>query len=302
MIEPLVPEVSAADLTVDCSGAGDERSADTLARRLYAEYGCFLARGLLDEATLEPARQAIRRLIELRLAVLGLPQQGSDGQAPCFDDGFRLLIDLDKRNREVLMGAFRRAMPLQQLRLDLRLVRLSRLLMATDTVMDSDSSTLRVQLPGETETLFHWHQDYPLVQDSEDGVIYWIPLRSLEGRNSSLQIAPGSHRLGVLPTRGYGPRRLHMADPPVADRFSSLTMTAEPGDVLVFSTLLLHASVFNYSQRTRWTFQVRHGNFEYPRAVVRGWPATSPPAARMASFEDTHPEYYLETVDREAPV
>ena len=68
-----MPEISVADLTVDYSGpVGDPAAADERARRLYAEHGCFLAKGLLDEAALKPSRRAIRKLIALRLGGAGL--------------------------------------------------------------------------------------------------------------------------------------------------------------------------------------------------------------------------------------
>ena len=238
---------------------------------------------------------------------LGFAEEPPDGQPPCFDDGFLRLTELDMWNPVVMIGAFMRALPLQQLGLDPRLVRLSRLLMATETVMASDLGTLQVQFPDDRRNLRPWHQDYPYVRDSEDAVIYWIPLRSLEGQNCSLQVAPGSHRLGVLPMRGYrlrppgSERPMRIADLSGLDRFPQLSVPAEAGDVLVFSTLLLHASALNRSERIRWTSQVRHGNFEDPRALARNWPATRP-ATRFGPFEETHPEYYLETLeDQEAP-
>ena len=55
--------------------------------------------------------------------------------------------------------------------------------------MASDLGTLQVQFPHDRRNLRPWHQDYPYVRDSEDAVIYWIPLRSLEGQNCSLQVA-----------------------------------------------------------------------------------------------------------------
>jgi ectoine hydroxylase-related dioxygenase (phytanoyl-CoA dioxygenase family) len=199
-----------------------------------------------------------------------------------------------------------RTLALKQIGWDARLVRLSRLLMATETVMASDLGALQVHLPNDPRNLCPWHQDYPYVRDSEDGVIYWIPLQAPEAPACGLQIAPGSHRLGVLPLLGYrlgpgGERPMRIANLSVLDRFPQLTVSADAGDVLVFSTLLLHASALYRSDRIRWTVQVRHGNFEYPQAVARGWPATRP-ATRFGPFEETHPEYYLGTLeDQEAP-
>jgi hypothetical protein len=81
--KPTVPELGVADLTVDHSSpAGDPAAADERARRLYAEHGCFLAKGLLDEAMLEPSRRVIRKLIALRLHALGLPEEPPNSRPP----------------------------------------------------------------------------------------------------------------------------------------------------------------------------------------------------------------------------
>jgi hypothetical protein len=300
-----MPDVRIEDLTVTYSGPAGVAVANARARQLYAEFGCFLARGLLGDAELEPIRASIRRLISLRMENLGLRQEPSADQPPDFDDGFVRLGDLDVWNKVVIMGGLARSLPLHQLGLSPKLTRLSRMLMATDTILTSTLGAVQVQQPQETRHLLPWHQDYPYTRDSEDGLVYWIPLRELEEHNSALQVAPGSHRLGVLPMRGHGPRPpegdrvLRIADLSVLERFPQLTVHVSPGDVLVFSTLLLHASVLNRSTQVRWTVQIRHGNFEYSRAVARDWPATRPGAG---SFEETHPEYYLESVeDAQAP-
>lgn len=298
--------ISVDDLAVDYTGAMKEQAmADIRAKQLFTEYGCFLAKGLIDESALDPACQIISKVIALRLSVWKKPV---DDQQRCFDDGFLRLIQLDDSNRVVIASALMRTLSLQRLGWDPRLMRLSRLLMTTNTIMASDLSALQINIPNVHRNLCPWHQDYPYVRDSEDGVIYWIPLRSLEEKNCSLQVVPGSHRLGVLPMRGYrlslpdGERPMRIADLSDLNRFTQLTVPVEKSDVLVFSTLLLHASAPNCSERVRWTVQVRHGNFEDPQTVARNWPATRL-ATRFGPFEETHPEYYLETLeDQEAPM
>jgi hypothetical protein len=76
----------------------------------------------------------------------------------------------------------------------------------------------------------------------------------------------------------------------LAGRFPHLRVPLPAGDVLVFSTLLLNADDCNCSGRARWALQVRHGNLEHPRAVVRGWPAGR---IGMVSYADSHPEYVV---------
>jgi hypothetical protein len=111
-----------------------------------------------------------------------------------------------------------------------------------------------------------------------------------------LRLIPGSHRLGVLPVNvtdphGAGASRAHsmeIADPSVADSMPAVNVPVPMGDVLVFNTLLLHASNPNRSTRSRWTIQYRYGNFENDRALAKNWPG----AMNFGrGFEKTHPEY-----------
>jgi hypothetical protein len=291
-----MPALSAADLGIDFSADPD---ADRRALRLHAECGCFVARGLLHDEDLEPARAAIRRLISLRLKALGLDEEPPNGHPPAFDAGFRRLIEHDPRNRWLIHQAAMFALPVHQIGADARLAQLSRLLMRSDAVMASELNSLQIHLPGEEKHLLPWHQDYPWVQDSEDAVVYWIPLRDLGPESGALRLAVGSHRRGVLTLRGQGPagplgRALTLAEPTAPDQFPQLVVHVRPGEVLVFSTLLLHASVPNRSAWPRWTVQVRHGNFGHPRALARDWPGTRPGSV---PFAQSHPEYYVDAPD-----
>ncbi len=284
-----------ASLLVDWSGPADGAGSDELARRLYAECGCFVARGVVRAAALDRIRASIRRLIQLRREhFLGDSDPAVDGP---FDSAFLDLVRRDPDSRDVVMAALSRTFAVQELGLDAGLERLSRVLMGADFLQASALNAMQVHLPNEAGRLLPWHQDYPHVQDSEDGVVYWIPLSDLDAASVALEVALGSHTLGVVPLWGDGPdgpprgHVLPLDEPTLRERFPRRVMPVRPGDALAFSTRLLHASVPNDGARTRWTLQVRHGNFAHPRAVARGWPGTCP--GRLP-FARSHPEYYVD--------
>ncbi len=277
------------DLVVDFDGAvaGEARER---ARQTFARHGCFLARGLFHEREFDPIRSAIRRVIGLRRGKLGLPVGPADGSTP-FDDGFLDLVQRDPDNRRVLQMTASFALPIHQIGASDRLARLSEMLMETDAVIGSDLQGLHVNLPGEEKHLLPWHQDYPWVQDSEDGVIYWMPLRELPVGNAALRVALGSHRLGVVRLLEREGRLMGLADPAIPERFPQRVISVRPGEILVVHTLVLHRSVPNRSDRVRWTMQVRHGNFAHPKAVRRNWPGPRPD---RTPFSVTHPEYFVD--------
>jgi hypothetical protein len=217
---------------------------------------------------------------------------------PKFDDGVIELARQDRASVGRIFDACRRLLPVHELSVDRRLIDISRAMMGADVIAASDIKAVRIDLPEESKYLFDWHQDFPYVMDSLDAVVFWIPLHDVDETNGALWIAPGSHKLGLQKlaiddpnnVRNNKQKVMHIADTSFLDRFPRLRVPAEAGDVLVFSTLLLHASGPNISNRARFTLQVRFGNFLHPYAIEKGWPGSM----RDGSvFHEIHPEHIV---------
>lgn len=285
------------DLSVDYSSrdAAARSAADDQAKVVYREHGCFLAKGLLSATQTDPVLEYIRRLIDLRLRSARIvPEPESDGQRR-FDDGFLQLSRADRSHGGAIFDAGRRLLPLHQLSVDPDLIHLAAKLMGTETMIASDVKAVRVDHPREDRYLFDWHQDYPYIMDSEDAVVFWLPLQDVDETNGCLRVAPGTHQLGLLDMHIHDFRNqqnnkqkfMEIADPSVVEQYPQVSAPAKLGDVLVFSTMTLHASQANTSSRARWTAQIRFGNFEHPGAVARKWPGS----LRDGSwFDEQHPE------------
>ncbi|WP_414566343.1 MULTISPECIES: phytanoyl-CoA dioxygenase family protein [unclassified Anabaena] len=267
--------------------------SDKQAKELFGEFGCFLAKGLFTDEELNSVRCDIRHLIKLKMQQLGLHKESTADEFTEFDAGFEQLSQLEYMHRHVISHAARLLISIHQINVNPKLVSLSKKLMSTNTLMANMLFDIRVDRPYEDEHLFPWHQDYPVIQDSEDAVVYWIPLRNVEEQDGCLQIAPGSHKLGVLPRRARSknePPSVDIVDWSILSPFPHLRVPMQVGDVLVFHTLMLHASGANRSDHIRWTLQIRHGNFDHPKAIARGWPSSM---ALKMPFERSHPEYII---------
>lgn len=259
----------------------------------YERWGCFIGQGLLSPSDLEEIRQELRQLIQLMVRRAGLkPLAPPD--AP-FDAELTQLYEHAPALAENIFAAARRLTSVHRLSVHPRLLQTSRTLMKTDLVMSSPYKPVRMDNPSREHMLLDWHQDYPYAQDSRDGVVYWIPLQDVSRVNGCLRIAPGSHALGILPvvmrlppkSMSHGIKGLRLADDSVAERFETLEMPMRAGDVLAFSNLLLHRSQENHTSQSRWTVQVRHGNFAHPHAVEKLWPRGH---YERHWFDETHPE------------
>ena len=130
--------------------------------------------------------------------------------------------------------------------------------------------TVRVDMPmGEGSTPTPAHQDYPTHQGSANSVTIWIPLQDVESADGAIQVVPGSHRSGLIKDDkvnewAYKPGSLlrhdglrgHMeSSSHLDDKFLEVPMVT--GQVLVFSTLLLHRSGVNTGNHIRYSLQIR---------------------------------------------
>jgi ectoine hydroxylase-related dioxygenase (phytanoyl-CoA dioxygenase family) len=112
-----------------------------------------------------------------------------------------------------------------------------------------------VSKPPQARTELPWHQDNgytPLVP--EEYVTCWLALDDAELDNGCLWVIPGSHHQGTLEHHnGAGPFRVGH-DGPDAD---GVPVPVRRGSVLVFSSLLMHRSGPNVTDRPRraWILQ-----------------------------------------------
>ncbi len=284
--------LTVADLRVDLRQGGS--AALQAASQLYKTWGCFVATAWLDEE-LQEVRTELARLIALALAQAGLPLPA---QPDRFDAGLAALEASAPAAVSAIFAAARRLASVHQLSVHPQLLALSRHLMGTDLVMASPYKPVRMDSQARESRLLPWHQDYPYAQDSLDGLVYWIPLQPVDNHNGCVVVAPGSHHSGVYPVKvtrypieKRGHRDLALADPAVAEAFPHLSVPINQGDVLVFSSLLLHRSQPNASPHVRWTVQIRHGNFAHPVSVEKGWPRGH---YESHWFDESHPEHVAE--------
>lgn len=112
-----------------------------------------------------------------------------------------------------------------------------------------------VAKPPQARTELPWHQDNgytPLVP--EEYVTCWLALDDADLDNGCLWVIPGSHRRGTISHHnGAGPFRVGHDGPDV----DGIAVAVRRGSVLVFSSLLMHRSGPNTTDRHRraWILQ-----------------------------------------------
>jgi hypothetical protein len=270
------------------------------AKTLYEEFGAFVAGGVTAGKLLDDICGDVGSLIQLKMCQEGMGDLRAREGASRFDDGF---VELNERDREfggTIYRACRRITPIHQLATSRVFIEIAKGLMETDLLISNGIMAVRIDQPNEDKFLFDWHQDYPFIQDSLDGVVFWMSLHDVDETNGWLRIIPGSHKRGLLPlritdmdnTQGNRAHSMKIDDLSVVDEMPHLNVPLKKGDALVFNTLLLHCSQPNRSDRARWTIQVRYGNFRHPTAIEKNWPGTQKMGLH---FEASHPEYVVDS-------
>jgi ectoine hydroxylase-related dioxygenase (phytanoyl-CoA dioxygenase family) len=99
--------------------------------------------------------------------------------------------------------------------------------------------------PGAGE--FRWHQDNGYNRLRTEHFQCWIALTETRNQNGALWLAPGSHRRGLLPHERVSGAQIEVR----AEVGETLCIDATAGDMVVFSSLMLHRTGPNEADSTR---------------------------------------------------
>lgn len=120
---------------------------------------------------------------------------------------------------------------------------------------------------------FYWksrpHQDSAIMLGSPDAVVFWMPLCAIEESYGYLEVIPGSHLGQTLSHKRCGPT--YEIDSDIADeQFVRVPMRL--GDVLAFSSNLIHRSGHNSSGLVRLTVSYRFDNLLNIKYMAEKYP------------------------------
>jgi len=106
------------------------------------------------------------------------------------------------------------------------------------------------KMPGAGD--FGWHQDngYSKLHDAHYQL--WIALTDMTPENGGLWIQPGSHKR-FLPHKTADNHTVYDGTPE-----SPVFIDAKAGDIVLFSSYLLHATKPNITQETRWAYVIEY--------------------------------------------
>jgi phytanoyl-CoA hydroxylase len=113
------------------------------------------------------------------------------------------------------------------------------------------------------------HQDWRSSQGSLDSVTLWFPYVNCNNDLGALQIIPKSHLGGLLNCEKVD-YYSKIKDPIDESKYVSVEMNK--GDLLIFSSFLVHRSGTNNTSRIRWSTQLRYSNLNESTFIDRKFP------------------------------
>jgi ectoine hydroxylase-related dioxygenase (phytanoyl-CoA dioxygenase family) len=111
------------------------------------------------------------------------------------------------------------------------------------------------------------HQDWRSMQGSLNSVVIWIPLVDIKKELGALEILPKSHLDGLRTDHvenGFGMVSLSEEE---KERIISVEINA--GDVLLFSSFLIHQSGNNITNKPRWSCHFRYNDLDESTFIQR---------------------------------
>ena len=238
----------------------------------FADLGYTIIPRAADDALLTLIERDIADVFHRRARAAGL-----DLALPSnYDELSKLIIALKQHDQNAYLQAAKAAnhlASLAQLGVSPKVMSLVRELglvtptIATRTVLLFMANSLAIE-GGYLKT--PPHQDFRSVQGSLNSIVLWTPLADVGSDDYPVVVADGSHRLGLLPSSEhvFG----HQIEPACLEGLSFRSVTLKRGDILVFSTLLVHATSETGGERVRIAASFRFNDAADSSYLDRGLP------------------------------
>jgi phytanoyl-CoA hydroxylase len=241
-------------------------------RPQYLADGYVVARSILDRATLASINRELADLFAIQLRRLNQPVDPGDSREAFKSNAVRLL----KADVPTYIATARLTQDLpsvHRLLISEPILNFARQLGVALPVISTKPSIHYMTGDLKIPNGYHKsppHQDWRSMQGSLDSVVFWLPLTPVSTRSNPLEVVPKSHLLGLLNTVE------HIMTPTVSDgritEQSYVPIVVEPGDVIFFSSFLVHRTSELDDGLVRIALSGRFNNAQEKTYVAHGYP------------------------------
>jgi phytanoyl-CoA hydroxylase len=241
-------------------------------RQQYLTNGYVVARGVLDTATLYSINSDIAELFAIQLRRFNVPVEPGDSRE-AFKNNAVHLLEADVPTYISTARLTQNLPSVHRLLISDAILNLSRELGIALPVISTRASIHLMTGDLKIPNGYHKspaHQDWRSMQGSLDSIVYWIPTTPVSLMSNPLEVVPKSHLLGLLDTVE------HIMTPTVKDvrvtEESYVPIAVEPGDIIFFSSFLVHRTSEQDDGLVRIALSGRLNNAREQTFVEHGYP------------------------------
>jgi phytanoyl-CoA hydroxylase len=241
-------------------------------RASFLAEGYVVVKGVIDTTITDSINREIAELFTIQLRRLGQPVDAGSAREAFKNNAVRLL----KSDVPTYISTAR---------LTQNLPSVHRLLIC-DTVIRL-TRELGVELPViSTRPSIHFmtgdlripngyhksppHQDWRSMQGSLDSIVFWLPTTPVTERSNPIEFVPKSHLLGLLDTV-ENLMTPTVSDPRITDD-KYVPIPVEPGDIIFFSSFMVHRTGEQDDGLVRIALSGRFNNAKEKTYVEHGYP------------------------------
>jgi phytanoyl-CoA hydroxylase len=241
-------------------------------RDRFLSEGYVVARNIIDKATLMSINAEISELFAIQLRRLGLRTEQGDSREAFLQNASRLL-QADVSTYTATARLTQMLPSVHRLLICDPILDLARELGIAFPVISTRASIHIMSDALKIPNGYHKsppHQDWRSMQGSLDSIVLWLPTTPVSAKSYPLEIMPKSHLFGLLDTVD------HIMTPTVSDRRVSesqyVPVPVEPGDVIAFSSFLVHRTSEEGDGLARIALSGRFNNALEQTYVAHGFP------------------------------
>lgn len=241
-------------------------------RDQFLAEGYVVARDVLDKAALRSINRDIAELFAIQLRRLKLPVIPGESREAFRNNATRLLqADVPTYINTARMTQMLPSV--HELLVSAPILNIARQLGVTMPVISTRPSIHIMAEALKIPNGYHKsppHQDWRSMQGSLDSVVLWLPTTPVSTKSNPLEVVPKSHLFGLLDTVE------HIMTPTVSDQRISedsyLPIPVDPGDIIFFSSFLVHRTGEQDDGLVRIALSGRFNNAQEQTFVEHGYP------------------------------
>lgn len=236
----------------------------------YDQNGFYIVKGLIDKSFVDETILTIKKHFDNQLKFLNqeIPND--------IYDSMKLLHKIDIERYKKTAGSLWRKMSLYNLLHHKNIQNFVKENFSWNNIVIPGGQVVHIQadslkIPNGYFGL-DTHQDFPSVQGSLDGFVVWIPLVDIDANRYPLEVIPGSHKNGILPSIENSDSSWEIK----AEYYNEsdfIPVICEVSDVIFMSNFTVHRSSQKGDDRLRLACSTRYDNGDEEIFINRCYPS-----------------------------